>query len=150
VLRRRRETVHAIVSALVILFPHVPMLWAQAGRSGCPAGATVHAARCCRSRSRRSRARRAAGAFGDTVTTSMANQVSELAPLYVVRRDLATDRSIGFALLHLPPIYDRSRDAFSWTTPEAAGYFDTSCSPMDRSPTCARRWSAPARGKRRP
>ncbi len=86
---------------------------------------------------------RMVGAFGSSVRESMANQVSELAPRYGVRRHLASyralqaaalaqapDRSLGFALIHLPvphapPIYDRRTGHFSLTVPAGEGYFDS-------------------------
>lgn len=86
---------------------------------------------------------RMVGAFGSSVEESMANQVSELAPRYGVRRHLASyqalqaaglalaaDRSLGFALIHLPvphapPIYDRHTGQFSLTVPAAEGYLDS-------------------------
>jgi hypothetical protein len=85
---------------------------------------------------------RLVGAFGGTVTESMANQVSELAPRYGRRRHLeayralqaaairiARDPSIGLALLHIPvphdpPIYDRARGEMSLVVPPGRGYFD--------------------------
>jgi len=83
------------------------------------------------------------GAFGSSVGESMTNQVSELAPRYGVRRHLASyqalqaaglrlasDRSLGFALIHLPvphapAIYDRRTGHFSLSVSGDAGYFDS-------------------------
>jgi hypothetical protein len=84
---------------------------------------------------------RMVGVYGDTVWESMRYQASELAPAYGRRRHLAgyralqsaalrlgPDRTLGFALLHLPvphdpPIYDRT-GRFSLRTPAGTGYFD--------------------------
>ena len=86
---------------------------------------------------------RMVGAFGSSVGESMANQVSELGPRYGVRRHLASyqalqaaglrlasDRSLGFALIHLPvphapAIYDRRTGHFSLSVSGDAGYFDS-------------------------
>jgi hypothetical protein len=93
---------------------------------------------------------RMVGAFGSSVGESMANQVSELAPRYGVRRHLAgyralqaaalalaPDRSLGFVLIHLPvphapPIYDRRTAHFSLTVSGESGYLD-SLALVDRS-----------------
>ena len=86
---------------------------------------------------------RMVGAFGSSVRESMTNQLSELAPRYGVRRhlasyqalqaaglQLASDRSLGFALIHLPvphapAIYDRRTGQFSLTVSADTGYFDS-------------------------
>jgi Sulfatase len=83
---------------------------------------------------------RITGVFGNTVGESMWHQASELLPQYGRRRHraaftslqqaslaLASDPSIGFALLHLPVphepgIYDRTQGAFGLRPPPGDGY----------------------------
>ncbi len=83
---------------------------------------------------------RLTGVFGNSLGESMWHQASELAPQYGRRRHmaafktlqeasvaLATDPSIGFALLHLPVphepgIYDRTRGDFSIRAAAGDGY----------------------------